>query len=228
MSSDKRPPLTSDDNQPKLHEPKPPFGLERERWNRLRLRVFVVVALLTSLLALWIITRRNQSEDAHRIQGDRLASYYSVASEGVGCDTLTSQEPAGGFVGVHQGFPMGPVLVECSRAQECATVSQRDPGLGLPAIIRGPLADVDWRDWAAPPGVLDESDENWAGTQRRSWRRGDVCHQIERRESLALESGRLTQSTEIFHGSRACTTNEPEMALGCVFRRVRELRAPRR
>ncbi|MFT5354393.1 MAG: hypothetical protein ACI9KE_001598 [Polyangiales bacterium] len=222
-----RPGLASNDNQPRLREPKPPFGLERKRWNRIRLRLFAAAAVFASAFALWLITRRVEQVEEHRIQGERLASYYAVASEEVGCDTSSSRPTEGIFVGIHQGFPLGPVLVDCRLPQQCQTVSQRDPDLGQPATFRGSVADVNWAEWASPPDILVDSEGSWVGSQRRSWRQEGECHTIERHEVLALDNERLIQSTEILHGSWDCAAEE-EPALGCVFRRVRELRAPRR
>ena len=222
-----RPPLSSNDNEPRLREPKPPFGLERKRWNRLRLRLFAGAALFASALALWLITRRQPQAEPHRIQGERLAPYYEVVSEAVGCESPSSQEAQGVFIGIHQGFPLGPVLVECAAPPLCQSVSERDPELGQPAIFSGDVADVNWAQWASPPDVLLDASGDWVGSQRRSWRHENECHAIERREVFALEDGHLTQSVEVLYGSRPCAPGQ-EPVLRCVFRRVRELRAPTR
>lgn len=226
--SQKRPRLSSDDNQPKLREPKPPFGLERKRWNRLRLRLFGAAALLASGVVLWMISRRGESVDEHRIQGQRLASHYEVVSEAIGCESPSSQESASPFIGVHQGFPVGPVLVDCGSPAICQTVSQRDPELLMPALVRGPLDDVNWAEWASPPVILEETPEgDWAASQSRSWEQEDTCHTVERQEAFTLSEGRLTQTVEVLFASSSCETGT-EPVLACVFRRVRELRAPRR
>lgn len=174
-----------------------------------------------------MITRRAESVEDHRIQGQRLVPYYEVVSEEIGCESPSSQESEAVFIGIHQGFPPGPVLVECTHPVECQTVSERDPELSLPAIVRDSLEDVNWAEWASPPVILEASDGDWAASQHRSWRDEDECHTVERREMFTLEDGRLTQSVEILHGSRSCAPDE-EPVLSCVFRRVRELCAPRR
>lgn len=225
--SQKKPRLSSDDNQPKLREPKPPFGLERKRWNRLRLRLFGVAALLASGVALWLITQRAERVEEHRIQGQRLASYYEVVSEVVGCESPSSQESPTAFIGIHQGFPLGPVLVDCANPAMCQTVSQRDPELLIPALVRGSFEDANWAEWASPRVILEPSEGDWAASQRRSWQGEDACHTIERREEFKLVDGDLSQNVEILFGSTNCEA-DAEPVLSCVYRRVRELRAPRR
>lgn len=225
--SQKRPRLSSEDNQPKLREPKPPFGLKRKRWNRLRLRLFGAAAVLASGVALWVISRRSENVEEHRIQGQRLAPYYEVVSEAVGCESPSSQESQTPFIGVHQGFPLGPVLVDCANPAMCQTVSQRDPELLIPALVRGSFEDVNWAEWASPRVILEPSEGDWAASQRRSWQREHECFAIEQREEFTLMDGVLSQKVEIRFGSATCEL-DAEPVLGCVYRRVRELRAPRR
>ncbi len=215
----------SDSNAPHLKEPKPPFGMRKAAWRRIRWVGSVGVSLLLCLFAFRIITRPTGEPPAfHTLDGDRLPDFYRVVrvEESLnGCDDLSEVDHAP-FYAMHPGHPFqGPAFRPCSGRVACEAV-MADPSTAAapPAILRpqeDASAQPEWQEWLDVPTILAAQEGSRSGQARRDWQTGDRCFLLERHSMLTRTEESYTLETRVLVGQATC----PEIPeVRCVARRV--------